>query len=140
MTTLTFEPLISQALWLTLAGAGLALFAWYGLGRPTAISRRRWAGALTLMALGLTLVLLVLLSDGIHNAGGGAARVLEAARVARALACPVYTRTYGGDAAVKDLAVELRSPQELSFAGQKVPVDVLLRQRGLAGAKAKLIL
>src|SRR4051794_28836919 len=44
----------------------------------------------------------LLLSDGIHNAGGGAARVLDAARTAKALACPVYTRTFGGDAAVKD--------------------------------------
>src|SRR5262249_34292498 len=48
----------------------------------------------------------LLLSDGIHNAGGGAERVLGAARVARALASPIFTRTFGGDAVVKDLAVE----------------------------------
>jgi hypothetical protein len=79
---------------------------------------------------------LVLLSDGIHNAGGGAAPVLEAVRVARAMATPIYTHTLGGGAAVQDLAVELRSPQELAFIGQKVPVSVLVRQRSLLGALA----
>lgn len=56
---------------------------------------------------------LLLLSDGIHHAGG-TDRVLAAARLARSLACPISTRTYGGAAAVKDLAIELRSPQELA--------------------------
>jgi hypothetical protein len=83
---------------------------------------------------------LLLLSDGIHNAGGGSARVLEAARLARAKAVPVYTRTFGGDAKVKDLAVEPRSPQELAFAGQAVTASVRLRQRGLAGASVPLTL
>jgi hypothetical protein len=82
----------------------------------------------------------VLLSDGIHNAGGGSGRVIDAARVAKAMACPVYTHTLGGDAAVKDLAVDLRAPQEIAFIGQKVAVPVMLRQRGLAGAEATLIL
>src|SRR5262249_32016622 len=72
---------------------------------------------------------IILLSDGIHNGGGGAERVLEAARFAKAMACPVYTRTFGGDAAVKDLAVEFRTPQELAFVGQKVPLSVRLPPR-----------
>ncbi len=82
----------------------------------------------------------VLLSDGIHNAGGGSTRVIEAARVAKAMACPVYTHTLGGDAAVKDLAIDLRSPQEIAFIGQKVAVPVIVRQRGLAGVEVKMVL
>src|SRR5262249_47563205 len=83
---------------------------------------------------------LVWLSDGIHNAGGGTERVLEAARLARAKACPVYTRTFGGDVVVKDLAVEFRSAQELAFVGQKIPLTVLLRQHGFDGRSASLAL
>jgi hypothetical protein len=77
---------------------------------------------------------IVLLSDGIHNAGGSE-RVLDAVRVARALASPVYTRTFGGDAEVIDLAVELRAPQELAYVGQKASVEALLRLRGMAGGR-----
>jgi hypothetical protein len=82
----------------------------------------------------------ILLSDGIHNAGGGAGRVIEAARVARATACPIYTHTLGGDAAVKDLAADLRAPQEIAFVGQKVAVPVVVRQRGFPGAAVTLTL
>jgi len=74
----------------------------------------------------------VLLSDGIHNAGP-TGRVLDAARVARATACPVYTHTLGGDAAVRDLAADLRAPKEIAFVGQKVTVPVVVRQHGLPG-------
>jgi hypothetical protein len=249
MTTLTFEPLIPAALWLTLAVAALALLAWYGWSRPRGLSRRRWAGIVALMGLGLFLVLalllnptwiepvpppegkphltilvdatgsmttadaadgksryqaavglargcleqlgdrydvqvaafagsvrptdvadlekrlpdgtitdiaaalteslaaqraagqaVILLSDGIHNGPGGTPRVLDAVRVARAMASPIYTHTLGGDPKVQDLAVELRSPQEVAFMGQKVSVPVTLRQRGFAGAKATLVI
>jgi hypothetical protein len=83
---------------------------------------------------------LLLLSDGIDNAGGGAARLVDAVRLARARNCRIYTRTFGGDAQVKDLAVDLRTPQELAFVGQKVPITVSIRQRGLAGSRTALIL
>jgi hypothetical protein len=82
----------------------------------------------------------VLFSDGIHNAGGGSGRVIEAARIAKAMACPVYTHTLGGDADVKDLAIDLRAPQEIGFIGQKVAVPVLIHQQGFAGAETNLIL
>jgi hypothetical protein len=249
MRTLSFEPLIPPALWLTLTVTGLALLVWYGWARPSSVPRRRWAVILGLTASGLGLVLgvllnptwiepvappagkplltvlvdatasmatpdgpegrtrfqaaarlarafaqdlgdqfevqvstfagsvtpvdantleartpdgqvtdlaaaladslgqdrpqgqkLILLSDGIHNAGGGAARVLEAARLAKAVACPLYTQTFGGAPAVRDLAVELRAAQELAFIGQKVSLDVLLRQRGFTGRQATLVL
>src|SRR5262249_46603888 len=81
-----------------------------------------------------------LLRGGIHNAGGGAPRVIEAARVAKATACPIYTHTLGGDAAVKDLAADLRAPQEIAFVGQKVAVPDVVRQRGFPGAAVTLTL
>jgi hypothetical protein len=80
---------------------------------------------------------LVLLSDGIHNAGPPE-RVMDAARLAKALSCPVYTRTYGADAAVKDLALELRASQDLAYVGQEASLDIRLKQRGLSGAEAFL--
>jgi hypothetical protein len=79
----------------------------------------------------------VLLSDGIHNAGP-AERVMDALRLAKALSCPVYTRTYGAEFTVRDLALELRTSQELAYVGQEVPIAVLLKQRGLRGAEAHL--
>lgn len=249
MGTLSFEPLVSLPLWLTLAALGVVLLVSYGWARPAVVARKRWGSILALTALGMTVVLAILLnptwiepitapagkplltilvdgtasmatpdagagatrfqaaarlaaalagsagnrsevrirtfaggvkaiepgelaahtpdgevtdlaaalreslsedrpqgqsivlfSDGIHNANGGTMPVLQAAQQARALACPVFTRTLGGDHAARDLAVELRAPQELAYAGQKVPVAVLLRQRGLTGAKANVAL
>ena len=74
----------------------------------------------------------VLLSDGIHNAGG-LARVRESLAKAKASAAPIFTQTLGGTSGVKDLEVELNLPQELAFAAQQVPVTVNLRERGDLG-------
>ncbi|MCO6044866.1 VWA domain-containing protein [Aeoliella sp. ICT_H6.2] len=73
---------------------------------------------------------ILLLSDGIHNAGGGANRVRASVEKARAMAAPIYTQTIGGQANVDDLEVSLALPQEMAFAGQTLPVEVTLRQRG----------
>ena len=81
----------------------------------------------------------VLLSDGIHNAGT-TGRVLESAHLAKAMAAPVYTRTFGGEVNTFDLAVELRSPQELAFVGQQVPVSVRLKQIGSRTGKTAVTL
>ena len=81
----------------------------------------------------------VLLSDGIHNAGG-LARVRESLAKAKASAAPIFTQTLGGASGVKDLEVELNQPQELAFAAQQVPVTVNLRQRGDLGPTAKVSL
>src|SRR5262249_12850545 len=62
MGTLSFEPLLPSALWLTLAVAGAGLLGWYAWRRPGSVARRRWAGILALMATGHLLVLLVLLN------------------------------------------------------------------------------
>jgi len=83
---------------------------------------------------------LLLLSDGIHNAGGGAARLLESAAKARALAAPIYVKPVGGQGSVQDLAVELELGQELAFVGQKLPVVVGLRQRGALARRTQLSL
>lgn len=54
---------------------------------------------------------LVLLSDGIQNTPGGTSRVLDAVRTTRATGAPVYTRTFGGEQSILDVAVEIRAPQ-----------------------------
>jgi hypothetical protein len=83
---------------------------------------------------------LLLFSDGIHNAGGGTARVLTAVAMARAAAAPIYTRTFGGDAEINDLALRLRSPQQLAFVGQTVPVSAVVHQRGRAPKAVTLVM
>jgi hypothetical protein len=83
---------------------------------------------------------ILLLSDGGHNAGGGSARVLESIGKAKAMAAPLYAKTFGAQTEVSDLAVELDTPQELAFAGQKVPVLVRLQQRGALGRKTSVSL
>jgi hypothetical protein len=83
---------------------------------------------------------IVVLSDGAHNAGGGAARVTESATRAKAMAVPLFVHTLGGEAGVRDLQVSLNMPQELAFIGQRVPVPVSLRQRGSLGRRTQLSL
>lgn len=70
----------------------------------------------------------VLISDGIPTAGGGTSAVLMAARRSGAMSAPVFTHSVGGPAEAQDIAVSLRTPQELAFVGQKLPVDVVFRQ------------
>src|SRR5947208_2760445 len=106
MSTLSLQPLIPPALGVLPAVAGRAC------GQLTDLAAAILGGVEQDRPQGQAVVLL---SDGIHNAGGGATRVIDAARVAKATACPVYTHTLGGDAAVKDLAADLRSPREIAF-------------------------
>ncbi len=82
----------------------------------------------------------LLLSDGIHNAAGGTARVLESIAKAKAMAAPVYVATIGGQTGVKDLEVSVNMPQELAMVGQGVPVVVTLRQRGSSAGGTSLCL
>jgi hypothetical protein len=82
----------------------------------------------------------LLLSDGIHNAGGGNTRVLDAVRVAKALGAPVYTKTFGGQQSIMDIAVEIRSPQDLSFVKQKVPLTVRIKPTGVGTTKTDVVL
>ena len=239
MPSLTFEPLISPALWTTLAGLAVVLMVWYYRGRPSAVPRARWASIIVLMSAGAAAILAILLnptwlepvappagkplltvlvdqsasmavedlpgsqsrwqaaakiarkadhelasrfdveirtfaeswsaatsaeltsgqphgdstnlaaaiagalasdrpqgqailliSDGVHNAPGGIAPLLETLRTAKAMDAPLYTTTVGGDSTLRDLEISVTRPQELAFVGQRVPIPVTLRQRG----------
>ena len=74
---------------------------------------------------------ILLLSDGIHNATL-VSDVIENAGKAEAMAVPVFTSTVGGKVGVKNLAISLRSPQELAFVGQVVPAVVNVNAIGVA--------
>jgi hypothetical protein len=76
---------------------------------------------------------LVVLSDGIHNAGDVSSAVGAAACAARAMAVPVFTRTVGSSAAVEDLDVVVTTPENLGFVNQRVTVAALLRHSGVEG-------
>ncbi len=82
----------------------------------------------------------LLISDGIHNAGGSIDRALEAAEAARAWDAPVYTATLGGDVQVNDLEVRVPRSQELAFVGQSVPISVELKQHGSVGDRVTVAL
>lgn len=72
----------------------------------------------------------LLLSDGIHNAGGGASRVRESLERAKAMATPIYAATLGTKTGVRDLELRLNLPEEMAYVGQDVPITVSVRQRG----------
>jgi hypothetical protein len=113
---------------------------------PQALDAKNADGAATDLAAALDRALdderpqgqaVLLLSDGIDNAGGGA-RFRETMARAKALGAPVYTKTLGGPTEVRDLEVGLKRPQELAFVRQPVPVAVTLRQRGALAASVNL--
>jgi len=81
----------------------------------------------------------VLLSDGINNVGG-VARVLSAARTAKSLSCPIYTRTFGGDIQSSDLAIELHSSQDLAIVGQKLPLTATVTHHGVTSGRTVVTL
>ena len=60
--TLTFEPLISSTLWLTLAVALAALLGWYAWKQPWGIGVARWVAIITLMGLSGVAILVILLN------------------------------------------------------------------------------
>jgi hypothetical protein len=116
---------------------------------PEALARVHPDGSITDLAGAITATLveeqprgqsIVLLSDGIHNAGGQAAKVLDSVRVARGLDAPIYTKTFGGQVEVNDLALELESQQELAFIGQQAPLVARVRRRGAAVSRASVVL
>jgi hypothetical protein len=83
---------------------------------------------------------LFVLSDGNHNAVGGIPRVLAAAAMARSREIPVFTKTFGSDAEIHDLALRPQNPQQLAFVGQSVPLTALVRRRGQAPGTVSVIL
>ena len=83
---------------------------------------------------------MLLLSDGIHNALGGSERLRHSVDKAKAIAAPVFVKTIGGNAGVNDIEIDLQQPQELAFIGQRVPVAVNVRQRGKSASRIGLSL
>jgi len=75
----------------------------------------------------------LLLSDGIHNAGGSARAILKTASKAKAIATPIFSKTIGGKSDVKNLSIQPLTPQQLTFVSQKVPVIAELAHQGLSG-------
>ncbi|MHB8951529.1 MAG: hypothetical protein ACYC4U_00970 [Pirellulaceae bacterium] len=104
----------------------------------TALTQAEPAGMLTDLAAGLEQSLgdrpqgqaLLLLSDGIHNAGGSITALRQGVAKAHAMAAPIYVKTLGRQSNVRDLEVTLKLPQEMAFADQAVPVVASVRQRG----------
>jgi hypothetical protein len=82
---------------------------------------------------------LVLLSDGIHNAGGGVTPLLAAADVAKAMNVPIWTKTFGGKTELADLEVTVPRPQELVFVGQSAALGVSVRRRGALTDRAVVV-
>ena len=62
MSSFTFEPLISPALWIALALLAVATTAWYARSRPLSIRRGRWAAIVALWATAIASVLVILLN------------------------------------------------------------------------------
>lgn len=62
MSSISFEPLISPAVWIALALPAAVLLVVYARSRPGAISRRRWRFVVALTAVGLAALLGVLLN------------------------------------------------------------------------------
>lgn len=82
---------------------------------------------------------ILLVSDGIHNAGF-VNDVIAAATKAQAMDVPVFTTTLGGKVDVKNVSVSLRSPQELAFVGQKVTSVTLVDSAGFGNRPMKISL
>ncbi len=77
---------------------------------------------------------ILLLSDGVHNAGA-VGDVIDAAKQARAMAVPLFAAPLGGDVGVKNVAVSARSPQELAFVGQPVQTIANIETIGVVGQR-----
>ncbi len=115
---------------------------------PEALKSETPSGTATDLAAALEEVLVdrpqgqavLLLTDGVHNAGGASTRLRQAVARAKAMAVAVFAKTTGGASGVDDLSVSLNLPQELAFIGQRVPVVVRLRQRGVAATATRLSL
>ncbi len=80
---------------------------------------------------------ILLLSDGIHNANA-VNDVIENASRAQAMNVPIFTATIGGEIGVKNIAVTPRSPQELAFVGQSVPIVVNVESMGLGSQRVEV--
>lgn len=85
---------------------------------------------------------IVLLSDGIHNAGAVHRELREAMRSARAAGAPVYTYIVGraDTPELRDREARVRSPQTIAYVGQRVPITVRVRERAGPGGAMQVSL
>jgi len=83
---------------------------------------------------------LVVVSDGIHNVAQTLSEVHNAARSAKAMAVPIFTKTLGSDAVVEDLRLKLVTPDDVAFVRQEVPVRALVENVGLQAGRAEVTL
>lgn len=78
----------------------------------------------------------LLLSDGCHNGTSGTAALWESVEKIRAMNVPVYTKSFGTQTEVRDLAVSLDNPQELALSGGQLLSGVTVRRRGMLTDRA----
>lgn len=84
---------------------------------------------------------IVLLSDGIHNVPDTLSDVWKAAQTARTMAVPVFTRTFGADASIADLELQVLTPEDIAFTGQQLPIRARVRHPGFpAGTTTEITL
>ncbi len=81
---------------------------------------------------------MLLLSDGIHNAGSSAASILKTASKAKAISAPIFTKTLGGQSDVQNLAVQPLTPQQLTFVKQQASVVAEIAHQGFEGRTAEV--
>ena len=74
----------------------------------------------------------VLISDGVYTAGK------NPLYIAQALGIPVYTVGVGDTAVQKDVLIDRVVVNSLSYAGEKVPVDVAIRSTGYRNARVEV--
>lgn len=95
------------------------------------------AGALTALSAeldGATLGAVILLSDGIHNAGANPVRVAERYRV------PIITVAHGDSTIQKDVRIVQVITNELAYSGTEVPVRVRVRNDGFTAQPVEILL
>ena len=83
---------------------------------------------------------IVLLSDGIPNSDGGAARVLQSARLAKAMESPIYTHVFGSSENRTNIAIELATSQDLAVPGQKVLLRASVTHSAIANGSTTVTL
>ena len=67
--------------------------------------------------------------------------VWKAAQTARTMAVPVFTRTFGADASIADLDLQIVTPDDIAFTGQKLPIRARVRHPGFpAGTTTEITL
>ncbi len=149
--TITFEPLLPSAAWVTLALIAIALWVLYILKRPRACQRNLWIGLAALMAAGIASVLFLLLNpiwlEPLPPPGGKPLLTIlvdESTSMATPDAADRQTRFAAAAKLAESTADELQNEFEVriqTFAAASRPVSVAeLKARTPAGVVTDLSL